>query len=290
MGESDERKPGLGGRRHRRASSLPSLEIWSSPPIVLEPRRKQNCERKGARTIATDGEERARAEEVKPSLSPSRVESPPRLVSVAAELQPPPFLPPSSLSCRRSVWFCFELRSRVRGRRGQCCGCQEYQGFRIGSDGNLQRVGLFINIEPRTGHLVSDLQRTTLKICADCSEVNCYAIETYPRLRKTWFRLSILETHFSLLHRTFSSAASPAARAGIHQGDELVEINGERLDGLDSEAAAQRLRGNAGTTVTVKSTDQKALKKILVAAHDKSQKKVDKAIEDIQKDEGRDTK
>ncbi|XLU58745.1 hypothetical protein S245_053393, partial [Arachis hypogaea] len=83
---------------------------------------------------------------------------------------------------------------------------------------------------------------------------------------------------------------SPAARAGIHQGDELVEINGERLDGLDSEAAAQRLRGNAGTTVTVKSTDQKALKKILVAAHDKSQKKVDKAIEDIQKDEGRDTK
>ncbi|RYR08681.1 hypothetical protein Ahy_B05g076489 [Arachis hypogaea] len=38
------------------------------------------------------------------------------------------------------------------------------------------------------------------------------------------------------------------------------------------------------------STDQEALKKILVVAHDKSQKKVDKAIEDIQKDEGRDTK
>ncbi|XP_057424387.1 carboxyl-terminal-processing peptidase 3, chloroplastic isoform X2 [Lotus japonicus] len=45
---------------------------------------------------------------------------------------------------------------------------------------------------------------------------------------------------------------SPAARAGIHQGDELVEINGESVDGIDSEAAAQRLRGNAGTTVTVK--------------------------------------
>ncbi|XP_052115701.1 MLO-like protein 6 isoform X2 [Arachis duranensis] len=30
---------------------------------------------------------------------------------------------------------------------------KEYQGFRIGSDGNLQGVGLFINIEPRTGHL-----------------------------------------------------------------------------------------------------------------------------------------
>jgi hypothetical protein len=32
---------------------------------------------------------------------------------------------------------------------------QEYQSFRIGSDGNLQGVGLFINAEPRTGHLVS---------------------------------------------------------------------------------------------------------------------------------------
>lgn len=32
---------------------------------------------------------------------------------------------------------------------------QEYQSFRIGSDGNLQGVGLFINSEPRTGHLVS---------------------------------------------------------------------------------------------------------------------------------------
>jgi hypothetical protein len=35
---------------------------------------------------------------------------------------------------------------------------QEYQGFRIGSDGNLQGVGLFINVEPRTGHLVGNLQ------------------------------------------------------------------------------------------------------------------------------------
>ncbi|KAK7345079.1 hypothetical protein VNO77_15486 [Canavalia gladiata] len=86
---------------------------------------------------------------------------------------------------------------------------KEYQGFRIGSDGNLQGVGLFINVEPRTGHLV-------VLSCID---------------------------------------GSPAARAGIHQGDELVEINGERLDGVDSETAAQRLRGNAGTTVTVKVKD-----------------------------------
>ncbi|GAU33401.1 hypothetical protein TSUD_20940 [Trifolium subterraneum] len=87
----------------------------------------------------------------------------------------------------------------------------EYQGFRIGSDGNLQGVGLYINVEPRTGHLVV---------------------------------LSCIEN-------------SPAARAGIHQGDELVEINGERLDGIDSEGAAQKLRGNAGTTVTVKVKDSR---------------------------------
>ncbi|KZV36376.1 carboxyl-terminal-processing peptidase 3, chloroplastic [Dorcoceras hygrometricum] len=83
---------------------------------------------------------------------------------------------------------------------------KEYQSFRIGSDGNLQGVGLFINSEPKTGHLVV---------------------------------LSCIEN-------------SPAARAGIHEGDELVEINGERLDGVASETAAQKLRGRVGTTVTVK--------------------------------------
>ncbi|XP_022766727.1 carboxyl-terminal-processing peptidase 3, chloroplastic-like isoform X3 [Durio zibethinus] len=83
---------------------------------------------------------------------------------------------------------------------------KEYQSFRIGSDGNLQGVGLFINVEPKTGHLVV---------------------------------LSCLE-------------GTPAARAGIHEGDELIEINGQRLDGVDGEAAAQMLRGQAGTSVTVK--------------------------------------
>lgn len=83
---------------------------------------------------------------------------------------------------------------------------KEYQNFRIGSDGNLQGVGIFINAEPRTGHLIV---------------------------------LSCIE-------------GSPAARAGIHEGDELIEINGERLDGTDDETAAQKLRGRVGTTVTVK--------------------------------------
>ncbi|XP_030518477.2 carboxyl-terminal-processing peptidase 3, chloroplastic [Rhodamnia argentea] len=83
---------------------------------------------------------------------------------------------------------------------------KEYQSFRIGSDGNLQGVGLFINAEPNTGHLV-------VLYCVD---------------------------------------SSPAARAGIHEGDELVEIDGEILEGVSSEVAAQKLRGRAGTTVTVK--------------------------------------
>ncbi|CAA7407952.1 unnamed protein product [Spirodela intermedia] len=83
---------------------------------------------------------------------------------------------------------------------------KEYQSFRIGSDGNLQGVGLFINVEPSSGHLIV---------------------------------LSCLD-------------GSPAFRAGIQEGDELIEIDGETLMGLDGAAAAQKLRGRVGTTVTVK--------------------------------------
>ncbi|KAI3772575.1 hypothetical protein L6452_03764 [Arctium lappa] len=90
---------------------------------------------------------------------------------------------------------------------------KEYQSFRIGSDGNVQGVGLFVNTEPKNGHLVV---------------------------------LSCVE-------------GSPAARAGIHVGDELVEINGERLDGVSGEAAAQKLRGHVGTSVTVKVHNGKKL-------------------------------
>ncbi|KAI3935222.1 hypothetical protein MKW98_018411 [Papaver atlanticum] len=83
---------------------------------------------------------------------------------------------------------------------------KEYQSFRIGSDGNLQGVGLFIKVEPSSGHLV-------VMSCVN---------------------------------------GSPASRAGIHEGDELIEIDGERLDGVNGEMAAQKLRGHVGTTVTVK--------------------------------------
>ncbi|EYU23648.1 hypothetical protein MIMGU_mgv1a021092mg, partial [Erythranthe guttata] len=78
---------------------------------------------------------------------------------------------------------------------------KEYQSFRIGSDGNLQGVGLFINVQPQTVHVV---------VVLSCIK------------------------------------NSPAARAGIREGDELMEIN------VASEAAAQKLRGHVGTTVTVK--------------------------------------
>ncbi|CAN1156937.1 hypothetical protein LINPERHAP2_LOCUS21241 [Linum perenne] len=33
---------------------------------------------------------------------------------------------------------------------------REYQSFRIGSDGNLQGLGVFINLESKIGHLMGD--------------------------------------------------------------------------------------------------------------------------------------
>ncbi|CAM0955527.1 unnamed protein product [Alopecurus aequalis] len=86
---------------------------------------------------------------------------------------------------------------------------KEYQSFRIGSDGNLQGVGIFINREPDSGRL----------LVMSCVQ------------------------------------GGPANRAGIREGDELVEIDGKSVLGLDGEAVAQRLRGRAGTTVEVKLLD-----------------------------------
>eukprot|EP01018_Ginkgo_biloba_P032484 Gb_10272 [translate_table: standard] len=83
---------------------------------------------------------------------------------------------------------------------------KEYQSFRIGSDGNVQGVGLFISTDPHSGHLIV---------------------------------LSSIE-------------GSPAARAGIQRGDELIEIDGETVTGVNGEEAAQKLRGRVGTSVTIK--------------------------------------
>ncbi|KAF8403840.1 hypothetical protein HHK36_011946 [Tetracentron sinense] len=111
---------------------------------------------------------------------------------------------------------------------------KEYQSFRIGSDGNLQGVGLFINVEPSSGHLVSHTLKEFLLFIFPASIHVAVGIGTVV----PWVVMSCIE-------------GSPAARAGIHEGDELTEIDGERLDGVDGEAAAQRLRGRVGTTVTV---------------------------------------
>ena len=46
-------------------------------------------------------------------------------------------------------------------------------------------------------------------------------------------------------------AGSPAARAGIRGGDQLVAVNGRSLDGSSLQETIERLRGQAGTKVTV---------------------------------------
>lgn len=83
---------------------------------------------------------------------------------------------------------------------------QDYQSFKIGSDGSLEGVGLLIASDRETGRLVV---------------------------------ISSLE-------------GGPAARAGIQSGDELVQIDNEKLLGMDGDKAASKLRGPAGTPVKLK--------------------------------------
>ena len=45
---------------------------------------------------------------------------------------------------------------------------------------------------------------------------------------------------------------SPAARAGIRAGDQLLEVNGTSLDGLTLDQTSDLLRGKTGTPVTLK--------------------------------------
>ena len=44
---------------------------------------------------------------------------------------------------------------------------------------------------------------------------------------------------------------SPAARAGVKAGDEILEVNGTSLDGLSLDQASDLLRGKPGTSVTL---------------------------------------
>ncbi|PSC70752.1 Carboxyl-terminal-processing protease [Micractinium conductrix] len=45
---------------------------------------------------------------------------------------------------------------------------------------------------------------------------------------------------------------SPAEQAGIQPGDELLNVDGTSIDGLDTDSVAQRLRGQEGSSVWVK--------------------------------------
>ena len=46
-------------------------------------------------------------------------------------------------------------------------------------------------------------------------------------------------------------SGGPAAKAGILQGDQVISVNGETLQGLDGETAAKALRGKQGSSVDV---------------------------------------
>ncbi|KAL3034044.1 hypothetical protein AAZX31_02G169800 [Glycine max] len=115
---------------------------------------------------------------------------------------------------------------------------KEYQGFRIGSDGNVQGVGLFINVEPRTGHLTYlDLPFCSLSLAL---------------LMVNFCRRTCLVSFGGIL--PFQLRFFLSTRLQLETMLKETKAS-ERLDGIDSETAAQRLRGNAGTTVTVKVKD-----------------------------------
>lgn len=103
------------------------------------------------------------------------------------------------LTCTKLVWVVTSLWMIVH--------IQEYQSFRIGSDGNVQGVGVFINKEPSSGRLVSLFLFIPLWRGRD----------------KGVFQL-LIPNLFQLVMDCIQGG--PADRAGIHEGDELVEIDG----------------------------------------------------------------
>lgn len=82
---------------------------------------------------------------------------------------------------------------------------REYEDFRVGSDGELQGVGLLIASDPSSGRPV---------VLAPIS-------------------------------------GSPAERAGIQPGDQVVSVDGRSTDGWDNDKVSKVLRGNEGSAVWV---------------------------------------
>lgn len=56
----------------------------------------------------------------------------------------------------------------------------------------------------------------------------------------------------------------PAARAGLRNGDEIMAINGEPTDTFNSEKAAERIRGQAGTMLSLKIKRAATLKEMMI--------------------------
>ncbi|CAF2057121.1 unnamed protein product [Brassica oleracea var. botrytis] len=87
---------------------------------------------------------------------------------------------------------------------------KEFQSFRIGSDGNLQGVGLFINSEPRTGHLV-------VMSCIEGSpHLKPWTI-IYGAKSKTLITVSPFLSHTALFCLSLTRFASLLMKTGEHK-------------------------------------------------------------------------
>jgi carboxyl-terminal processing protease len=53
---------------------------------------------------------------------------------------------------------------------------------------------------------------------------------------------------------------SPAKRAGVHKGDFITKVNGDSIAGVSSDVATARIKGPAGTKVTLQLVDPDSLK------------------------------